>query len=654
MPHPHSFFSELKRRNVVRVAAVYAATAFVVLQAADLLAQGLRLPDWVFPAVTVFAILGFPLALVLAWAFELTPEGIKRTQTLPGAPGSVELRQRWTLVGAGVGLALLVGVGLAAWHLRPDSGTRSGAVPDGTLDRSIAVLPFDNLSAEPGSEYFSDGITEDVLTQLSRIPELKVISRQSVMRYKQSDKPMRQIAQELGTAYVVEGSVRRAGGQVRIAAQLIDASTDRHLWAESYDRELTTEAIFQIQSEIAGHIARALQARLSPEQQGRLAAAPTQDLTAYDYYLQGRGYAQRGTREDLLRATAFYRQAIAQDSRYALAYAALAHAFAALEGSAGAGAHWLDSAQIAAQKSVELAPGAAEGYSALALVHWNRGRLDEALDTYRRALALRPNDPDALWGMAFAQWLRGALDEALRLAQRAAVLDPATPGNAAMLGRVYMALGDRPAAERWFRRALQLQPDFPWAHEDLVALYIWQGDHAKAAEQLRTLGALLPDSPEYLQGAGLLALRQGDHARAARFYEHLLRNQPDYGFFDFDELGFAYARLGNLAQARQVWRRGVTHAEAVHQRSGQLFWNARDLGRIAAANGDPDAAIRWLETAYRSGWRGWPTLDIAADPLLESLRTDRRFQQLRARILADLARMRAAAEQPAGATSGPG
>lgn len=643
MSRPSSFFSELRRRNVGRVAVAYAAAAFVVLQVADLLAQGLRLPEWVFPTVTVLALVGFPLALVFAWAFELTPDGVRRTAPLPGVRGARELRQRWGLVAASVAVALAAGAGLWVWKSAPDPRTRPTAVPETPevpRDRSIAVLPFDNLSAERGSEYFSDGITEDVLTQLSKIPALKVISRQSVMRYKDTDKSMREIAQELGTAYVVEGSVRRAGGQVRIAAQLIDARTDRHLWAETFDRELSTEAIFQVQSEIAGHIARALQAHLSPEQQGRLASAPTQDLSAYDYYLQGRGYAQRGTREDLFRAVGFFRQAIAQDAGYALAYAALAHAFAALEGSAGAGARWLDSAQVAAQRAVQLAPDAAEAHSALALVHWNRGRLDEALETYRRAVQLRPNDPGTLWGMAFAFWQRGELDEALRLAQQAVALDPANANNAALLGRAHMSLGRFPDAEHWFRRALQLQPDFPWAHEDLIALYIWTGRPVEAAAQLRTLAALLPDSPEHLQAAGLLALRRGDFRGAVGFYERLLRNQPDYAFFDFDNLGFALAQLGDQARAKAVWSQGAARAEAAHRRSGQLFWDVRDLGRIAAASGDRDAALRWLNTAYDFGWRGWPTLDIAADPLLASLRGDRAFEQLRNRILEDVQRMR--------------
>ncbi|MFW6084284.1 MAG: tetratricopeptide repeat protein, partial [Gemmatimonadota bacterium] len=626
-----SILSELKRRKVFRVMVVYAAVGFLVVQVAELLVPALLLPDWILRAVVLITFLGFPVALVLAWAFEMTPGGVRRSDRIEGSAATPYRR-----VFLAVATAIAAVLGAGAWYwLSEAAETDSATVHStaGTADTPvIAVLPFDNLSDSEENEYFSDGITEDILTQLSKIRELRVISRQSVMRYKDAEQGMREIADSLGASHIVEGTVRRAANNVRITAQLIDARDDRHMWAERYDRELTAEAIFGIQSEIAGEIAHELQTTLSPELRGELATSPTEDLTAYDYYLEGREHAERGTREDIERGIAFLRQAIAEDPDYALAYAALAFAYTALVGGTGAPGHWLDSAEVAARKAIELDPGASESHSSLAVVYWNSGRIEEALDAYGRALELRPNDARSLWGMAFATWLRGELTVALRLAKRAVTLDPAHGNSYALLGRCYMSLKEFEEAERAFRRALQIQPDSPWAHEDLVLMFFAQGRYADAAEQLRILGALRPDSPEFLRNSGYLALLQGEYDTARQYHERFMEVHPESRWLPLEELGFVYARLGDESRAEELWGRATAHAEG---QSSEL-----DLARIAAARGERDDALRWLEAAYEKGWRGFPMIDIQLDPLLESLRRDPRFQELRNRILADVERMR--------------
>jgi TolB-like protein/Flp pilus assembly protein TadD len=656
-------YGELKRRRVFRVAVVYGAVAFVVAQAADIAFPALQLPPWTITLVVVLAVLGFPIALVLAWAFEVTPDGVVRTAVADAAPrggaGASPTGQRgrasWTAerIAAVGGVAVLSLAGGAFMVFggglqRPGSPGSPGAsgslaahrVDTGfphvaawlRLDHSIAVLPFEDLSPGGDQGWFSDGMTEDIQTQLSRIANLKVIGRTSVMRYKGTEKTAREIGEELAVAAILEGSVRRMGDRVRVTVKLVHAATDEQMWAESYDRDLTPTDIFRIQSEIAGQIAAALQTRFSPEQRATLAVAPTTSLTAYDLSLRARAHAHRLTQDDLDRAIALYREALALDPGYARAYADLAFAFAAMDGYHGAGRHWLDSAEVAGRRAIELDPAAADGYAALALAQWNAGRVREGIATYGRALTIRPNDPMALWGLSFSYWLLGEMGEALRLSRRSVELDPASPHLVTMLGRCLLSTGRLDEGERMLRHALELQPDFPWAHQDLVWLYAWTGRHEAAEEQLRIATALFPGSPQVLHGGAVLALLQGDDRQATDLLERLMSRNPDWGEGTPQVMaGFAYSRMGAAARARQLWRQGAHRAgESLRRSNSNDHWARLNLARVDALNKDPDAAILWLQTAFDEGWRGYPMLDLGADPMLVSLHGDSRFEAIRA------------------------
>jgi TolB-like protein/Tfp pilus assembly protein PilF len=525
--------------------------------------------------------------------------------------------------------------------------SRAGPGPDNAdatpLEASIAVLTFEDLSPGRDHAWFSEGIAEDIQTHLALIGDLKVIGRSSAMRHAGDGRSVREIGEALDVATVLEGSVRRIGNRVRITTKLLRASTEEQLWAESYDRELTD--IFALQTEIAGRIADALRTRFSAEQRARLDVAPTANLAAYELYLRGREHAQRLTRGDIERAIALYREALRQDPDYAVVHAALGFAFVSLEGYHGAGAQWLDSAEVAARRAIELDPNAADGYAMLAAAQWNKGRLAEAAATYDRALAIRPNDPFSLWGLAFTRWLDGSVDDALRLARRAVELDPAVPLYTTLLGRCHITLGDVAAGEAWLRRTLELVPDFPWAHQDLLWLHLWHGDHARASAQLPLSQALLPHSPEIIHAGGLQALLEGDYSTAAAVYDVLIRDHSAWKGAPFAEAGFVHAQLGNTARARELWRRGRVHAEASLRRGTDVhhFMHV-SLARIALLDDrDADEAMRWLESAYASGWRLHPMRDLADDPLLRGLHGDPRFEGLRTRMRAEVARLRAAA-----------
>jgi TolB-like protein/Flp pilus assembly protein TadD len=668
-------YRELKRRRVFRVAVVYGAVAFVVAQAADIAFPALQLPAWTITLVVALAIVGFPIALVLAWAFEVTPDGVVRTAVadsvvrtavadagaMAGGPAPARgpargpgswTAQRIAAVGGVAVLALaggafaLLGGGLQRPGLPGSPG--SPGSPDGVgldagvpalaasrLDHSIAVLPFEDLSPDGDHGWFSDGVTEDIQTQLSRIATLKVIGRTSVMRYKGTDKTAREIGEELAVATILEGSVRRMGDRVRVTAKLVHAGTDEQMWAESFDRDLTPTDIFRIQSEIARQIAVALETRFSPEQRATLAVAPTTSLTAYDLSLRGRHHAHRLTRDDLDRAIALYREALALDPGFAQAYAELAFAFAAMDGYHGAGRYWLDSAEVAGRRAIELDPAAADGYAALALAQWNAGRVREGIATYGQALAIRPNDPMALWGLSFSYWLLGDMDGALRLSRRAVELDPASPHLVTMLGRCLLSTGQFEAGERMLRHALELQPDFPWAHQDLVWFYAWTGRTAEAEEQLRVASELFPGSPQILSGEAVLAVLRGDNLTAVSLVDRIVSRDPAWGEGTPLVLaGFAYHRMGAQARARQLWRQGAYRAaESLRTSNSNDHWARLNLGRVDALNHDPDAAINWLQSAYDQGWRGYPMIDIGADPMLASLHGDPRFEAIRAAML---------------------
>src|SRR6266702_1306589 len=367
--NPRNFFVELKRRNVYKVAIAYAIVAWLLLQAASILFPTFEAPPWTMKVFVAVVALGFPIALVLAWAFELTPEGIKRAEDVDLSK-SITRKTGRKLDFFIIAVLLFVIAILLFQRLRPNV---SPAVSS-TLEKSIAVLPFDNLSRDPDNAYFSDGIQDEILTKLAAIGELKVISRKSTAKYKSTPEDLKTVAHELGVASVLEGSVQKAGDRVRVNVQLLDARIDTHLWAKSYDRDL--KDVFAVESEVAQEIADTLRAKLSPSQSDALATVPTRDTEAYDLFLKGE-YEERQAESALSaeifdRAQTFYRQALARDPNFALAYARIAHSELYR--------HWL----ISNLTSAELA---------------------EVKSNIDRALAITPASPDAHLALAvFYYW----------------------------------------------------------------------------------------------------------------------------------------------------------------------------------------------------------------------------------------------------------
>jgi TolB-like protein len=345
--NPKNFFAELKRRNVYKVAIAYAIVAWLLMQIATQVFPFLEIPNWAIRLVIMLIVIGFPIALVIAWAFELTPEGLKRTEVADVLPKKSARSRAWIEV-----VVLAGAVSVSLFFLGRYSSSKQsegGELPA----KSIAVLPFDNLSRDPDNAYFTEGIQDEILTRLAKIADLKVISRASTQRFKSAPDNLPVIAKQLGVTNILEGSVQKSADRVRVNVQLINALTDAHLWADIYDRKLTD--IFAVESDVAQKIASSLEAKLTGSEKRAIAARPTDNTEAYQLYLKGRFFWNKRTGDDLKTAFDYFSQAIAADPNYAVAYAGQADACLLIPMfSAAEPQEYFPRAKAAARRAIEL------------------------------------------------------------------------------------------------------------------------------------------------------------------------------------------------------------------------------------------------------------------------------------------------------------
>ncbi len=535
-PRKTSLLGELKRRQVFKVGATYSVVAFVVIQVADVLEEALRLPDGTLTTVTVIAILGFPIALLLAWVYELTDQGVKMDDDVTREQALVTTPQALTA--------------------------------DDVERRSIAVLPFANLSADDDSDYFSDGVTDDIISSLSRIRDIRVVSRTSVMRYKDSQQPVGSIAAELRVATVLEGSVRKANGRVRISAQLIDAVEDRHLWVESYDHPL--EDIFDIQSEVSRQIAQALAAELSAEEKASLEQRPTADVEAYDLYLKGRYLWDRRTVDGLEKSIRYFARALEHDPEFALAEAGLADSYVTL-GMYGMRApdEVMPLAGDSATRALSLDPRMAEARTALATVKalydWD---WEGAEREFRHAIGTQPNYPVA------HQWLAsnlltplGRFEEARAANQTAGELDPLSPAIATTFGVISLYAAEYETAVRQLSEVLDVHDRFGMAAFFRGQAEIELGLVDDAVDSLRLASQLTDSSGEVLATLAHAYAAGGKTAEArdilasleARFEEGygspVLKAQIHLGLGEHDRALDLLERAADVRASDLVWLR---------------------------------------------------------------------------------------------------
>ena len=669
------FFAELQRRKVYRVAAAYIVAAAFIIQIGSAVFPAWELPNWTLRLVVVLLLVGFPVALILAWAYDVTPQGIQAT---PKVPGGHRRRNIILLVAGGAIISIAAG-----FFLLPRASAHK-------IDKSVAVLPFENLSDEKENVYFAQGIQNEILTKLAAVRDLKVISRTSTAKYQSKPDNLKTVAQELGVSTILEGTVQRSGDKVRVNVQLIDARTDTHLWAKSYDRDF--KDVLSVESEVAAQIADALKANLSPSESNVLAAARTENTEAYDLFLRGQyefHQAESSLAADAYdRADAFYRQALARDPNFAEAAAELARSRLSR--------HWfiaplapaeLDEVKSLIDRALALAPNSPEAHFALGLFfYWGHRQYEKALAEFNRTLELQPNNADA---RAFCAWVyrrRGEWERSLADSQRAEELDPrdaSIPSNIGVTCNLLRLWND---AERAELRALAIDPhntqaamflvltrltttgdvdsarraldDFPEVIRDMpggaggprgatgagdvTAVIGWQAyldvnerrftDAAQAVEK-----RVVDDDRAHLQQlAGRVAIRvlAGEAETAKSLAEEALpllegrfRERPD-DTFAMTQLSWVYLALGRNAEALRLSRQA---ADTISVEKDALAGPNFQIGlaQIEARAGAPEEAINRLRHLLSIPAGGAASISgLKMDPVWDPIRNRPDFQQL--------------------------
>jgi TolB-like protein/Tfp pilus assembly protein PilF len=561
-------------------------------------------------------------------------------QLSPGSAATVSHHRLWGMPrAASVILALAAVGGLAA----AGAAARLGGGPPATpvpVERSIAVLPFANLSTDEGSDYFSDGITDEILMALANARDLRVISRTSVMRYKATSKPLRQIADELDVAHVLEGSVQRLGNRVRINAQLVDARSDQPLWAQRFDRPL--QDVFAVQSEIAHEIAVALRANLNARERARIERRPTDNPIAHDYVLRARNLLQIPDLLPTEAALGLSREALLLDSTYADAFAVHANALRVnywLHGEAA----WLDSAVVAARRAIALDPAFAPAHAELGWALGWQGERGAALEAHRRAAELNPNLVHGLADLYTYDF--GQLDEGARWGRRALQTDPINTISLWLIGRTYLHLGMPERARQQFARAKQVEPAFHWAGYFTSVAFLAEDRPVEARAEIERTLAAARESSDALVWAGHIIAGLGDLATAKTYFE---RGLPGASWAWEKEqalptLAWILQRSGEPDRADHLLQQAVDYFETRRRGHPRRPQDHAELARLRVVAGDPEGAMRELEAAVRTGWRALH--EIPGEPVLNSLRGDPRYDRLMADVQADVDRMRARVER---------
>jgi TolB-like protein/Tfp pilus assembly protein PilF len=464
----NGFFCELRRRKVYRVAAGYAVAAWLIIQVAATTFPALEFPPFILRAVIVAVLVGFPVALILGWAFDIGPRGIEKTppaDPVEDCPPALRPRRLNIYVLGAIGVVVAAGVG---FFLLPRTAGRS-------QEKSIAVLPFANWSNDPENAFFADGLHDDVITSLANIGELKVISRTSVLPFRGKTQSIREVAKALGVNTILEGSVRRVENRIKLVVQLIDARTDEHIWAQDYERELMD--VFAIQSELAQDIAGQLKAKLSAVEKGRVEMRPTQDSEAHMLFVRARTLATGSDTEERKKAIPLFEQAIARDPSFALAHAQLSWLESWIYFSIDPTPAHLERARAAANEAIRLAPDLAESRVALGYIYYygerNYERALQEFETARRSL---PNDANVIRAIGAIERRQGKWEESTRNYRKAVSLNPRDAVLIRNLALNYVATRDYATAAKLFDRAASFAPnDF-----EIRALRAWVDVHWKA------------------------------------------------------------------------------------------------------------------------------------------------------------------------------
>jgi TolB-like protein/Flp pilus assembly protein TadD len=566
--NPTNFLTELKRRNVLRAAAFYAAAGWLLVQIATQVLPVFDVPTWAMRVVVVAVALGFPFALVFSWFYELTPEGLKREN-------EVDRSQPTRNIGRKLDRWIIVVLAAAVVALLANQFVRHRDLDDTALGKAIAVLPLVNETGDPNNEYFSDGLSEELISALAQIKELKVIGRTSSFHFKNKNEESKVIGAALGVGYLLEGSVRKSAGRARIAVNLVRASDGANAWSQIYDRTLPD--IFAVQAEIAQSVAGALKVALLGDVNQNPDAPSNENVDTYTAYLQGLYYEQRYSAADLRKAIGFYEAAIRSDPHYALAYASLSKSWWALGDITGEDvAEANRKARAAAERAVAEDPNLAEGHAALGqiLVSVDRNATGAEVE-YRRAAELAPASAEPKIGLSSVISNFGQIEEAVELLQQAVRLEPLTANAHFDLARLLTSLGRYDEAVQSARKAIDLQPGGAGTWEMLALVEAKRGDGEAALK-----AAAQESDPDWRVYAMALAQQaRGDRVAADAALDALIAGHSN-------DMSF-------------------------------------QIATVYAFRGDTDKTFEWLDRAYEKRDPG--VMAIIDNPFTRELRSDPRF-----------------------------
>jgi TolB-like protein/Tfp pilus assembly protein PilF len=676
-----NFFAELKRRNVYKVAVAYAVVAWLLIQAASIFFPAFDAPPWVMKIFIIVVIFGFPVALIFSWAFEITPEGIKLESEIEPNK-SIKRRTGRKIVAVTIALAV-VAAGLFVYQLvRSKSDTSSSPVTTTIANKSIAVLPFDNLSRDLDNAYFCEGVQDEILTRLAKVADLKVISRTSTQHFKSTPDNLPQIAKQLGVAHILEGSVQKSGDAVRVNVQLIKAANEAHLWADTYDRKLTD--IFSVESEVAKAIADQLRAKLTGEEEQVIAAKPTDNPEAYDAYLRGLAYSLKtaNTPASVLGAQKYLREAVRLDPKFALAWALLSYVDArgyittALQPTVAL----REEVRQAAETALTLQPNLGEALMAKAYYHYACLKdYDTAVRYFEQARQLLPNSSRIPAALAYLERRRGQWERSESYFHEAERLDPRNVLLLTQHAGSYIILRRFPEALRKLDQVLDITPDDVDTLVEKAAIAQAEGDLPRASVLLAPLHPNADDTQALEIQVYQAILERRPVPVIPRLKEILAKPDPALGYFNGELrfwLGWAQEVAGDHAAAQESWRQARSELESFLKEQPENYLLIGDLAltnmglgdkaaalalaeramatipiekdalvgpapieilaRVAAQVGEPDRAIAALQKLFSISYGGplatqnvplTPAL-LRLDPMFDPLRNDPRFQKL--------------------------
>ena len=579
--NPKNFLTELKRRNVYKVAIAYGVVAWLLMQVASQIFPFFEIPNWAVRLVVLLLVIGFPVAMILAWAFELTPEGLKRTEVADELPRKSEQKRAWIYV---VIIAGAVAAGLFFFG-RYTSSKRGAQMSE----KSIAVLPFENRSEDKANAYFAEGVQDEILTRLSKIADLKVTSHTSTQHYKSVPENLAEIAKQLGVAHILEGSVQKSGDAVRVNVQLIKAANNSHVWAETFDRKLTD--IFSVESDVAKAIADQLRAHITRQEEQVIAAKPTKNIEAYDAYLRGRYFWNKRTSDGIKHAIEHFQQSIERDPDFALGHAGLADSYIALTFYNFAAPHeTMPKAKESAIKALALDNTLAEAHASLAHIlmnyDWNWSAAEKE---FKRSIELKPDYATAReWYAIHYLTATGRLEEAVQEMKKALELEPASLVMNTFMGATLYYAGRYDEAIDQCRRTIEMDPNFAVAHWHLGLAYEQKQALDAATEEFKKAISLSGGSP--LMKAALVR---------------------------------AYAKAQKKHEANEM-------LNELNEPSKQQYVSAYEVATIYVALGNNEQAFQLLEQAYAE--HSFHLVYLNVSPQFKPVRSDRRFQDLVQRI----------------------